>query len=73
MASLIIAPEPTSVAQLFAGYIMPLAAFAAVMSFLHVSLIGVSVPLAGVMRAPVAEGLKSAIYSFGFAFGGYIS
>lgn len=62
----VIAPEPTSVAQLYTGYIMPLAAFAAVMSFLHVSLIGVSVPLAGVVREPVAAGLKSAIYAFGF-------
>jgi hypothetical protein len=62
----VIAPEPTTVAQLYTGYIMPLAAFAAVMSFIHVSLVGVSVPLAGVIHAPVGEGLKSAIYSFGF-------
>jgi hypothetical protein len=62
----LIAPEPTTVAQLYTGYIMPLAAFAAVMSFLHVSLVGVSVPLAGVVREPVTAGLKSAIYSFAF-------
>jgi hypothetical protein len=62
----VIAPEPTTVAQLYTGYIMPLAAFAAVMSFLHVSLVGVSVPLAGMVREPVAAGLKSAICSFGF-------
>lgn len=62
----VIAPEPTSIARLYTGYIIPLAAFAAVISFLHLSLLGVSVPLAGVVREPVAAGLKSAIYAFGF-------
>jgi len=62
----VIAPEPTTVTRLYTGYIMPLAAFAAVMSFLHVSLVGVSVPLAGVVHEPVAAGVKSAIYSFAF-------
>src|SRR5580698_9704161 len=54
---LAIAPEPTSTAQLYIGYVMPLAAFAAVMSFLHMSVIGVSVPFAGVIRTPIAGGL----------------
>ena len=33
----VIAPEATSVAQHYTGYVMPLAGFAAVMSFLHLS------------------------------------
>jgi hypothetical protein len=64
---LVIAPEPTSIAQLYTGYVMPLAAFAAVMSFLHTSIIGVNVPFAGVIRTSMASGLKAAIFSFGFA------
>ena len=64
---LVIAPEPTSSAQLYTGYVMPLAAFAAVMSFLHTSVIGVSVPFAGIIRSPIASGLAAAIFSFGLA------
>jgi Yip1 domain len=64
---LVIAPEPTSIAQLYTGYVMPLAAFAAVMSFLHTSVIGVSVPFAGVIRTPIGSGLTAAVFSFGLA------
>jgi predicted nucleic acid-binding Zn ribbon protein len=67
---LVIAPEPTSIAQLYTGYVMPLAAFAAAMSFLHMSLIGVSVPFAGVIRTPIASGLMAAILSFGLGLVG---
>jgi predicted nucleic acid-binding Zn ribbon protein len=66
----VIAPEPTSIAQLYTGYVMPLAAFAAVMSFLHMSLIGASVPFAGVVRTPIASGLMAAILSFGLGLVG---
>ena len=62
---LVIAPEPTSIAQLYTGYVMPLAAFAAAMSFLHMSLIGVSV-----IRTPIASGLMAAILSFGLGLVG---
>jgi hypothetical protein len=62
-----IAPEPTSTAQLYTGYVMPMAAFAALMSFLHTSVIGVSVPFAGVIRTPIGSGLTAAIFSFGLA------
>jgi Yip1 domain len=61
----VIAPEPTTIAQLYTGYVMPLAAFAAVLSFLHISVLGVSVPFAGVMRSPMAVGLESAVLYFG--------
>jgi hypothetical protein len=64
---LVIAPEPTLTTQLYTGYVMPLAAFAAAMSFLHTSVIGVSVPFAGVIRTSVASGLKASILSFGLA------
>ena len=66
----VIALEPTSIAQLYTGYVMPLAAFAAVMSFLHMSLIGARVPFAGVVRTPIASGLMAAILSFGLGLVG---
>ncbi len=62
----VIAPEPTSIAQLYTGYVMPLSALAAVMAFVHMSLIGVRVPFAGAIRTPIASGLVYAILAFGF-------
>lgn len=61
----VIAPEPTSIAQIYTGYAMPLAGVAAVMSFLHLSVIGVHIPFGGAMRMPVSSGLTAAILSFG--------
>jgi hypothetical protein len=62
----VIAPEPTTIAQLYTGYVMPLSGLAAVLSFLHVSVIGVSVPFAGLVRSPLAVGLESAVLYFCF-------
>lgn len=62
----VIAPEATSPAQLYTGYAMPLAAFAAVMSFVHMSVIGVSLPFSGVFRSPIGSGLVYALLAFGF-------
>jgi Yip1 domain len=59
----VIATEPTSVGQLYAGYVAPLAAFAAVMSFIRMSIIGVSVP-SGTIRTPIASGLVSEAVTF---------
>ena len=66
----VIEAEPTSIPQLYTGYIMPLAALAAAMSFLRMSLIGVSLPFAGVVRTPIASGLMYAIIGFGFGLVG---
>lgn len=42
------------------------AAFAAVMSFVHMSVIGVSLPFSGVFRSPIGSGLVYALLAFGF-------
>ena len=63
----VIAPEATSLAQLYLGYVIPLAAFAAVMSFLHMSVMGIHIPFGGVIRTPVGGGLLMAVYSLLFA------
>jgi uncharacterized membrane protein YdcZ (DUF606 family) len=55
----VIETEPTSIAQLYKGYVVPLAAFSALMSFVHLSIIGV-----GFSRMPVLSGLAYALVSF---------
>ena len=62
----VIAPEATSIAQLYTGYVMPLAAFAALMTFVHMSLIGLSVPFSGTIRTPITSGLVYTVVAFGF-------
>jgi hypothetical protein len=66
----VIAPEPTSITQLYIGYVMPLSALAAILSFVHMSLIGVSVPFASAIRTPIASGLMYSIVAFGFGLVG---
>lgn len=66
----VIAPEPTSILQLYTGYVMPLAALAAVISFIHISVIGMHVPFAGIERMPIGYGLSLAIRSFAFGLVG---
>lgn len=66
----VIAPEPTTIAQLYIGYAMPLSALAALLAFVHMSLIGVSMPFAGAIRTPMAAGLAYAVAAFGFGLVG---
>jgi hypothetical protein len=58
----VIEAEPTSVAQLYKGYAIPLAAFSALISFVRMSVIGY-----GFFRLPLLSGLVYAVVSFGFA------
>jgi hypothetical protein len=60
----VIEAEPTSIAQLYNGYVTPMAAFAAVMSFVRLSVIGVSLPFGGTLRTPPANGLVSCVVTF---------
>jgi uncharacterized membrane protein YdcZ (DUF606 family) len=55
----VIEAEPTTIAQLYKGYVVPLAAFSALMSFVHISVIGI-----GFWRMPVLSGLAYALVSF---------
>jgi len=59
-----IAAEQSSVAQLFTAYVIPLSAFAALMRFLRMSVIGISIPFAGTIRTPILGGLVGAVVSF---------
>jgi len=58
----VIETEPTTTAQLYRGYVIPLVAFSALMSFVRLSIVGI-----GFWRMPVLTGLAYALV--GFAFG----
>jgi hypothetical protein len=59
----VIEREPTSIAQLYKGYAIPLAAFSALMSFLRMSVIGISFGF-GSFRVPLATGLVWTVVNF---------
>lgn len=64
----VIAVEATPTAQLFIGYVAPLAALAALVAFIHLSLLGVSLPFGGAMRTPMISGLTTAAMMLVFGF-----
>ena len=59
-----IASESTDVAALYKEYIMPLAAIPAICGFLGMTLIGVTLPLVGQIRTPMASGLAGLIVGY---------
>jgi len=57
----LIEAEPTTISQLYKAYVIPLIGFAALMSFIHMSVIGF-----GFFRVPVLAGLAYALVTFVF-------
>ena len=53
----VIATESTSVRRLYSGYVAPMAAFAAAMSFIRMSIVGVTPPWGGTIRTSVPSAL----------------
>jgi len=66
----VIAGEETAANALFTGYVLPIAAVAAVFSFLRMSVIGISLPFGGSFRLPLTMGLTQAVVSFVMAMVG---
>jgi hypothetical protein len=60
----VIEAESTSVSKVYSGYVMPMAAFAAVMSFIRLSVVGVEFPSGQTVRAAVASGLTTSLLTF---------
>jgi Yip1 domain len=60
----VIAAEPDSIAGLFTGYILIVAAIPAIIHFLSLSVIGVSVPILGSYRVDLAAGLTGALVAY---------
>lgn len=58
----VIAAEATPTAQIVTGYVLPLAAIAALAAFIGMSLIGVSVPMMGTMRVGIVWGAAALVY-----------
>ncbi|MEO8755806.1 MAG: YIP1 family protein, partial [Casimicrobiaceae bacterium] len=68
----VIAAEPPSLARVVVGCVLPLAAIQSLLTFVHMAVIGVSVPFAGNVRMPVGSSLTSAVMGFVFAFIGLL-
>lgn len=60
----VIAGEPTTVADLYKGYIAILAAIPVIFVFIKWSIIGVSIPFAGTMRLGFGVGLTQLVVSY---------
>ncbi len=54
----VIASEPTTVPQLYAGYVVPLALLAALLGFLRISVLGVEPAFGNRFRMPISSGLE---------------
>jgi hypothetical protein len=53
--------ENTTPATVFGTYVIPLAALAAVVNFIRLSVIGINMPFGGTIRSPVTAGLTNAV------------
>ncbi len=60
----VVASEPTSVGDLFKGYVVWLAAIPAIFGFLKFSLIGIDMPFAGTVRIGVGTGLLNMVLTY---------
>jgi hypothetical protein len=60
----VIAPEPTTIAQLYVGYLMPLAVLAALLGFVRMSVLGYNSAFGGGFRMPIASGLTYTVMMF---------
>ncbi len=62
--------EPTTPAQLFTGYAMPLAAIGPIAQLIGYSVFGISVPFAGTYRVPIGSAITSALVTYVLALAG---
>jgi Yip1 domain len=60
----VIDAEPTAPAQLFTGYIMPLAAIGPIAQLIGYSVFGISVPFVGTYRMPIGTAMTSSLVSY---------
>ncbi len=66
----IIASEATDVVALYKDYIMPLAAIPPICRFLGMAMMGVTIPLAGLVRTPTVSGLTGMVVGYGLSLVG---
>lgn len=63
----VISGESTSLADLYTGYAMPLAAIGPVCSVIGLSVVGISLPIVGSYRVPIMSSILSAIVQYALA------
>jgi hypothetical protein len=63
----VIAPEPTTVSQLYVGYVTPLAVLAALLGFVRMSVLGYNSAFGGGFRMPIGSGLTYTLLMFASA------
>jgi len=66
----VIATETDTTADLYRGYIAPLAAIGPIAAFIGMSFVGISLPFVGTYRVPVLSGIGTALLTYGFALAG---
>jgi hypothetical protein len=64
----VIAGEKASTADLFGGYVAPLAGVSVLCGFIGSSVVGMSLPFVGTYRTPILAGIGIAVFSFVMAF-----
>jgi hypothetical protein len=60
----VIEAEPTTPAQLYTSYILPLAAIGPIAQIIGYSVVGISVPFMGTYRVPIGSAATSALVSY---------
>jgi hypothetical protein len=60
----VIEAEPTTPAQLYTGYIVPLAAIGPIAQLIGYSVFGITVPLVGTYRVPIGSAISSALVTY---------
>jgi hypothetical protein len=60
----VIEAEPTTPAQLYTGYIVPLAAIGPIAQLIGYSVFGITVPLVGAYRVPIGSAISSALVTY---------
>lgn len=66
----IISLETTTTSELYKGYIMPLAVIGPVASIIGMSIVGISMPLAGSFRLPLTTAIGSAVVQYVLSLAG---
>ena len=64
----VVAGEGSTTAELFGGYVAPLAGISALCGFIGHSIVGTSVPMLGTFRMPILSGIGIAVFAFVMAF-----
>jgi hypothetical protein len=66
----VIDAEPTTPAQLYTGYILPLAAIGPIAQIIGYSVFGITVPFMGTYRVPIGSAITSALVAYILTLGG---